>query len=303
MFQYQAFKLNFITPFQCPQLLEMNEADEDLPKVTVSYGAVPENLENPLNSAPVYEATNTEFLMRVEGIGRYLIRNGDEIIIDPHPDATEVGLRLFLFGSAMGALLNQRGYYVLHASSIATEKGAVLFTGHSGAGKSTTVQAFIDHGYKKLSDDTVALYYDEVSQKVMVLPSFPNTKLWQKSAQMLGKETEGRARVNTGLEKFNFSTKENFINEPMVLHAIYQLLPTNECTELMFDEPSMMEKFKLLFNNTYRRRYAEKLSCKENHFRISTATAKQARIKRLKRPEHQNTIEALVNALEKDFNA
>lgn len=302
MYNYQAFQLHFITPFQCPQLLEMDEEGGNLPKITVSYGAVPENLENPLNFGPVYEATNTEFLLRVEGVGRYWVRNGDEIIIDPHPDVSDVSLRLFLFGSAMGALLNQRGYYVLHASAIATEKGAVLFTGHSGAGKSTTVQAFIDQGYKKLSDDTIALYFDETSQKVMVLPSFPNTKLWQKSAQMLGKETEGRTRVHTGLEKFNFSTKEHFINEPMVLHAIYQLLPTNECSELTFEEPNMMEKFKLLFDNTYRRRYAEKLLCKENHFRISTVTAKQGRIKRLKRPEHKNTVAELLHALEEDFN-
>jgi hypothetical protein len=303
MYKYQAFHLNITMPFECSQLLEASEASNHFPNVSVSFANVPEQLDSPLYVGPAFEATNEEFLLKIEGVGRYLIRQGNEIIIEPHPDVTEEEIRLFLLGSAFGALLNQRGYLVLHASAICTPKGAVLFTGHSGAGKSTTVQAFIEKGYTKLSDDTVALYYDAESKKTMVIPSFPNTKLWQKSADVLGKDTTGLARIRPNVEKFNLSTKEHFHNELTELHAIYELTPLSQSDKLSLAALTTIDKFKLLFSHTYRRRYAENLLCKQNHFQISTQIAQKKMIKKLKRPANKNTLTDLVQLLEADFTS
>lgn len=301
MYKYQAYHLHISAPFECPQLLDATEESKKYPQVTISFGNVPKQLDAPLNIGPAYQATNEAFLLEIDGVGRYLIRHGNEIIIEPHPDVTEEEILLFLLGSAFGALLNQRGFLVLHASAICTEKGAVLFTGHSGAGKSTTLQAFIDKGYNKLSDDTIAVYYDESVKKIMVLPSFPNTKLWQKSADVLGKSTAGLARVRANLDKFNLSTKAFFHNEAMELYSIYELQPSSQCNTLCFDTLQTIDKFKLLFSNTYRRRYAENLLCKQNHFRISSEIAKKTIIKNLKRSANENTLTELVKLIEADF--
>ena len=62
---------------------------------------------------------------------------------DPAPgrDLYESDVRVFLLGSCIGALLHQRGILVLHAGAIHTDKGAVLFTGPWGIGKSTLLAA------------------------------------------------------------------------------------------------------------------------------------------------------------------
>lgn len=302
MFNYQGFNLSITTPFECPELLDADVKSELFPPVTVCYGNVPDHLDDVLNSGPIFEATNDHFLMRIQNVGKYLIRNGNEIIIDPDVDATEDVLRLFLLGSAFGALLNQRGYFVLHASAIATGKGAVLFTGNSGAGKSTTVQGCIDRGYKKMSDDTIVLYYDVTSKKMMALPSFPNTKLWQESADILGKKTDNLSRIRPSLNKFNLSTKEHFFNEPLELAMIYQLVVNNGSIEIKLEDILGMEKFKTLSKNTYRQTYADNLLHKQNHFTIISHIAKGYPIKQLNRPRDLNTLSEVLNTLVSDFN-
>ena len=92
-----------------------------------------------------------------EQVARYLVSGGCEIIIEPHPTATEKDVRLFLLGSAMGALLLQRGIWPLHGSAIAGRSGAALFVGVSGSGKSTLVGAFHQRGFQVLADDVCAI--------------------------------------------------------------------------------------------------------------------------------------------------
>lgn len=209
MYSYKAYNFSIQIPFHCPQLLDCKTDEND---IIVRYGTVPSALDNPVNVGPVFESAENTFLLKIEDVGRYLITNGSEIIIDPTPEATENSLRLFLLGSAMGVLLNQRGYFVLHASAVVTDQGAVLLTGLSGAGKSTTAQGFIQRGYPILSDDTVALYYDDERNQVMVLPSYPSAKLWQKSADLLQKETIGLSKIVPEYDKYAFCTKTDFHN-------------------------------------------------------------------------------------------
>jgi len=301
MHTYQLFNFHIHTPFECPELLEPDSCSQYFPSVYVSYGNVLKNLDSPLNMGPVYEATNELFLLKV-GVGQYLIRNGSEIIIQPAHNATEKQLRLLLFGSAMGALLNQRGYFVLHASAIATNKGAVIVMGISGAGKSTTIQSFVDKGYKQLADETVALYYDKKSQQVMALPSFPSTKLWKNSVEKLDKDMKNLTRVSDNFEKFHLYNKTNFVNKAIPLFAVYHLVSTRESDELLMEELNASEKLKTLFDNTYRRKYSDKLRCKENHFTIATRAVNQAHIKLLKRPDLKDTFKELIQFIEKDLD-
>ncbi|MCK9372320.1 MAG: hypothetical protein M0P91_03925 [Sulfuricurvum sp.] len=303
MFLYQIFQLSITAPFECPELLEGDAQSAFFPKITVRYGKVPDHLEAPLNAGPIFEATNDMFLLKIQEVGNYLIRNGNEIIIDPLPDVPEQELRLFLLGSAIGALMNQRGYLLIHASAIATPKGAILFTGPSGVGKSTTIQGFIERGYQKMSDDAIALYYDESSKKVMILPSYPNAKLWQKSADILGKNTDNLPRIRPTFDKFYLSTKEYFCNTPLELAAVYQIVPTRLAVDIELEEVNSMEKLQILFRNVYRKVYAENLHHKQNHFTIGTLAAKQSIIKRIKRSDCKNSLALLLDTLEADFSA
>jgi hypothetical protein len=89
--------------------------------------------------------------------GRFHIKRGREIVVDPHPEADPGIVRTLLLGRVMACLLRQRGYLPLHASAVAIEGRGVLFLGASGAGKSTTAAALYVRGHQVLADDVGAV--------------------------------------------------------------------------------------------------------------------------------------------------
>jgi len=113
------------------------------------------------------------------GVVRVSVRSGTTILFQPLGQ-DQARLRLFLLGSAMGALLAQRGKLVLHAGCVAMGERALAVAGNSGAGKSTTTAALVQRGCTLLSDDLVA-----VSQG-RVCSGYPFLRLWPQSFNLLG---------------------------------------------------------------------------------------------------------------------
>lgn len=299
---YKAFNLHFETPFECPELLPISiEESETLDRVVVRFGTVLEHLEHSLQNWPAFESNENEILLKMKTVGNFLIRNGNEIIIQKEDSISEDVLRLYLFGSAIGALLQQRGYLTLHASAIKTDKGAVLFAGDSGAGKSTTLQEFLRRGYKKLSDDTIALYYDEERAKVICLPSYPQSKIWQKTADLFDHDTTQLRQLHLDMDKYALSTKEHFYDHELPLYAIYILQVSDEADEVMLEEVNGLEKFKAINDNTYRNVYSYKLPYRQEHFNIASNISQNYQVMRIKRPYGTLTIREVCDNIEKSF--
>lgn len=299
---YKAFNLHFETPFECPELLPISvEESEALDIVVVRFGTVPEHLEHSLQNWPAFESNENEILLKIKDVGNFLIRNGNEIIIQKEDSISEDVLRLYLFGSAIGALLQQRGYLTLHASAIKTDKGAVLVAGDSGAGKSTTLQEFLRRGYKKLSDDTIALYYDEERAKVICLPSYPQSKIWQKTADLFDHDTMQLRQLHLDMDKYALSTKEHFYDYELPLYAIYILQVSDEADEVMLEEVNGLEKFKAINDNTYRNVYSYKLPYRQEHFSIASNISQNYQVRRIKRPYETLTIREVCDNIEKSF--
>ncbi len=59
------------------------------------------------------------FLLAIPGVAAFHVHGGREIIIQPAPQADAAAIRLFLLGSAFGALLHQRGITPMHGSAVA----------------------------------------------------------------------------------------------------------------------------------------------------------------------------------------
>ena len=139
----------------------------------------------------------------------------------PVPEASDDDIRVFLLGSVLGFLLHQRQIFPLHASAIRTEHGAVLFTGHSGAGKSTTLGAMVQRGYAMLADDVSGIVLDD-KDRPHVLPAFPSSRLWAESAAKLNLSTKEVSRVRAALDKYVFPV-EHFCQETLPLLGVYVL--------------------------------------------------------------------------------
>ncbi len=114
----------------------------------------------PLAEGSYYQAADGQFLLRVADVAAYYVTNGGQIVVQP--DGKESGhlSRLYLLGTAMGVLLMQRGMVPMHGSTVDINGGGVVFTGVSGAGKSTMAAGLRRLGHSLLADDVSAITCD-----------------------------------------------------------------------------------------------------------------------------------------------
>jgi len=66
-----------------------------------------------------------EYRFYVAEVGVYRVLEGRKIVVILEPGANQAEIRLFLLGSAWGALCYQRGLLVLHASAVRVDGEAV----------------------------------------------------------------------------------------------------------------------------------------------------------------------------------
>jgi hypothetical protein len=166
------------------------------------------------------------------GAGQVEVRDGKEIVIDVAPGAEERVLRLFILGPVFSILLQQRGLLVLHASAVSVGGGAVAFLGGSGWGKSTTAASLHALGHSLVADDNVAIslhnptsdgeaHSDNID--AVVLPAFPQIKLWPDSALALRDSIDDLPRLHPEMDKRAWRAASNFLSSPLPLRRIYVL--------------------------------------------------------------------------------
>jgi hypothetical protein len=169
VFDYMLFGLRIRSELELPELSSAQDHIE--PDVWVRSATIP------ADPAPAGLSVHDGALMlTVDDVGRYRIASGSEIVVDPKPGVDPRNVRLFLLGSAFGALLHQRGLLPLHANAVEIEGKAVAFMGPSGAGKSTLAAWFHDQGYRVIADDVCVVSWDGHGSRVS--PGLPRLRLW-----------------------------------------------------------------------------------------------------------------------------
>ena len=181
-----------------------------------SRHVLPEDIKGTEPNGSAHEA-----VLSWDDIGTFVIRNGNEIVINPAPDVQEQLLRTFLLGPVLAVLLRQRGFLVLHASAVMVRRLVLLFMGGSGWGKSTLAAALCRQGYGLLSDDVTAI--DMNTHHATVLPGYPQVKLWPDSAKAIGQDPELLPKLYSDGDKRVCRTDSSFCHEPLPLARAYVL--------------------------------------------------------------------------------
>jgi len=266
--------------------------------IHIRYGSVPDALVDPRGQGVDYEAKPGQFLLWLDGIARYLVSEGKEIVIEPAPDSCEDEIRLFLLGSVLGALLHQRGRLVLHGSAIETKRGAVVFVGPQGAGKSTLAATFRARGFRVLADDACTI--DFASQCPQVYPGLVHIKLWADAAEKLAYDARQARVVRPMIGKYAFTLDDEFDLGPVQLHAVYELAPGDtQCLEL---KPLKGEEmFRVLLRNTYRKHLLKDLGVQGHHFKQVTTIARHVKVQRIARPQTVFLLNELADVIQEDF--
>ena len=297
--RHTCYSLNIASDLALPELLDLPAESACSPAdVEIRLGAVAAGgLDHGKQLGPYLWTSEQALWLEVPEVARFLISDGNRITIDPAPGIDEDSLRVFLLGSALGALLFQRGYLVLHGNAIRIGDQCMICVGHSGAGKSTLAAGFLQRGYEILADDVVP-----VDETGAALPGFPRIKLWQDTATRLGIETAGLRRIRPETEKFSYPLRDRFTDRPLPIRWVYILTKHRE-SGIRFEPIRGLQRFTPLRNNTYRVRLMEGMPLKSHHLQRCGLLAGRIHLARVTRPDHGFELDSLIDHILADIAA
>jgi len=148
------------------------------------------------------ETADGRILLRIKGVGRFLITGGAAIDYWVEPGAEPGAVDAFLWGAARSALIHQRGELPFHACAVARPDGmsSIAICGPSGAGKSTTSAALAGLGWRILADDLSRITAHE--GHALIWPGPAHVKLLPDACRDLAIDTSGLAAVGADDGKF-----------------------------------------------------------------------------------------------------
>ncbi|HEX5182579.1 MAG TPA: hypothetical protein VFW19_05430 [Allosphingosinicella sp.] len=249
------------------------------PDIVISRGATGAPAEGPRG----YSASEQGTLLRVPDVGRFLIREGREIVVEPDARAPDHNVRLFLLGSALGALLHQRGLLPLHANAIEMDDKAVAFAGHSGAGKSTIAAWFHDRGHRILTDDVCVIGFG-AKGRALAYPGIPRLRLWREALEATGRDAGEYSRSFDSMDKYDVPSERRAL-APLPLAAIYLLRRAEEEAEsgLSIERLQGVDGVETIVSNTYRGAYLKTIGRTGEHLAACLRVARQVPVFRAAR--------------------
>lgn len=241
------------------------------PDITIRRGHVPHRLDGATRVGPNWEMSQTQFLMSIPDIARFVLNEGREIVFAAESPAREADVPIFVEATMLGILLHQREQIVLRASAISVDGKAVLFCGPTGAGKSTIAAALVQRGYPLLADDLCAIAIDAGGVPV-AHPDGDRLKLWAQAVDRLELAHQRGAPLRQGLNYFYVAPRDA-VAHALPLGAVYILREARPPHGAGIDSPNVVEARLLLRRNAYRPPLVQRMTQDAIWFRAGAAVA------------------------------
>lgn len=297
MYKYFAYGLTIHSSLCLPELETSSGTKAD---VTIRVGEIAWSFAAVADRWSDFHITHEEAYLCWHTVGKFWVRSGNEIIIDPLPDLDERIIRLPLLGAVMAVLLHQRGYLVLHASAIALGDRAIAFVGEKGQGKSTMAATLHAQGHQLLADDIVAIDFDHSGHPIVV-PGFPQFKLWSDAVVAIGDNPETLPCVHPQVDKRSHRINNRFAQTVSPLERVYVL---QHGTEIQIQQLNPQQTILHLIANSYMSRFGNQVlqgTEAANHLRQCITLAKQIPIFALQRPRSLKLLPTIASLIETDL--
>ena len=292
-YAYSVYGLVLRVPFPCPSL--QFAPDESMPDVTVAEGPVPAELADRTAAGLAWEAAPCRFLSHAgRRTGRFLVEAGCRVTLDRSPAATDARVALHFLTTIMAAVMRQRGMLVLHANAVLTQAGAVVFSGASGSGKSSTLAALLRLGHRMLADDMTAIRMDE-GGVATVVPGIAQFNLPGEAATSLNQSTDGMAQRRGRRVKITIPAA--VAAAPAPLRALYLLQPEAGTTCVRREPVTGAAKFALLQASLYGPVHQ---ADRQAFFPLEVALLSKTPVYRLVRPLDRWTMDDVLRVMLQD---
>jgi hypothetical protein len=251
--------------------------------VVIRCAHIPEGVASATAKFLNGQYSGREVLLDYPAVGRFLLRGGEEILMDLAASSNEDEVRDYLLGAVFGALCHQRGVTPLHASAIDVADGCVAFVGASGAGKSTLVAALAQRGHEVISDDECFLQLG-TNGDVQAWPGISRIWLWDDSRTALGFDGPVVERELRGYKKYLAPVRSpRNPTQSRPLHRVYQLhrVPNGVAKVTRLRGADAVE---VLMQNVYPPSLAHHQGYQSHVFLVCAAAARDVPVFRLDRP-------------------
>lgn len=291
---YEAFGLTVRSEISLPELPRAETDGSGVADFTVTE----RTLTRPSAAAPeaVFHAAGKRDYYLLYDAATVRVRDGHRIAVDPARGAPHEVLRHVVVGPALNHLLHQRGYFVLHASTVAIDGAAVAFVGESGQGKTTTALACLTHGYRVLSDDVAAITLGDDGP--VVQSGYPAVKLSREAVETFDPPVEPPDRTCDGRERHFHRLRHDQPTSPVPLAGVYLL---EDGPETAFESLSAGEQVMSLVDNTYAIGALGADSQARTNVRVCGEIAEATTVKRLQRPRELDRLPEVIDRVRADI--
>lgn len=272
---YSLFGLRVRSERPLPELPPAMGQEE--PDVTVRFGAI----DSDCREAGLHRLDDAMLFIAPDA-ARYRVSQGRDILVEPIENAHDRNVRLYLLGSAFGALVHQRGLLPLHANAVEIDGRAFAFIGAQGEGKSTLAAWFHDQGHRIIADDICVI--DFVEGVPVAMPGLPRLRLWEDALASSGRDFRAFDRSFVGDDAWNkYDVPINFdrlTREPLPFAAAYLLESGDEFAARHLQG---LEAARAIFEHTYRGGYVDAANGQKSHWEAAVRLVQKAPIFRLNR--------------------
>ena len=174
-----------------------------------------------ISAQPYWRINRQEAVLSFENMGTFHIINGQEIAVIPDSSVDDQVIRQFIIGTMLAILLYQRGYLVLHASSVLVGDAAIAFLGIPGSGKSSIAAALNKLGYDVITDDVAVI--DTGKNPPTIFSGHHRIRLGPEIAQVLGYRQADENLFEDSSDKYSIPISNILPESPVPLFQLYTL--------------------------------------------------------------------------------
>jgi hypothetical protein len=296
---YSLAGLRIVSDLALPGLVPRGHSNEcsTRDEIVIRRTRVPASLSSVRVAFPGGQCNENELLLIIPGVGKYLLRHGNEILVEQAPSSNLAELSGYLLGM-FAVLCHQRGITPLHASAIDFADGCVAFVGESGAGKSTLVASLAPRGHEVIADDLCFLELGH-NREVQAWPGVHRIRLWEDAMTALGCKGVGIERVWHGWNKYFIPVRpERNRSKSRRLCRVYQLHAAPDDDLPGVNRLHGAAAIEVLMQNVYRLDLAEQMGFKPAAFMLCAAAARAVPVFRFSRPISFNALRQGIDLLE-----
>lgn len=290
--RYTIFGFSLWSEFPLPELVTSTETSD--PDVRI----VRAKIERGVGGQNDRIITSEHVVLQMPGVATYEIRDGTTILVDSDSGASARNVRLYLLGSALAAIMHQRGLFPLHANAIQIADKAVAFLGAPSAGKSTLATWFYDRGHNVLSDDVCVVGFDANSLPIADV-GIPRLRLWRDALEATGRSTGDHEQSFDEVQKYTVRMTHSASRRAVPLSHLYVIRrDEDEVSTTAITRLGGSAAVQALAENTYRGAYIRSMGGAKRHLEQCVRLARAIVIFEVRRPWGLDALEQVGIALE-----